>query len=184
MRVNPGFDSISDISTSVISAQAAHFPTYTLHAMACNSLFCDVDVGDWRLPDNDFLASFSLPSSRPETLTNANPIPGEDRLKFFEDTHTYTYDGVVVPRSVTGLLHQFASEFDPHSALAVLRSGSAWVEKRAALEAQGLGIEDDDILQRWNDHGRAQRARGTLMHYHCDGGAIKWFTASAIVCHC
>ena len=108
----------------------------------------DGQVCDWRLSDTDFLASFSLPKTRPRQLADFHPCPDEDRLIFFEDTHTYTYDGVVVPRSVTGMLHHFANEFDPHSALATMRGGAACEEKRAALEAEELNVADEQFMHR------------------------------------
>ena len=63
--------------------------------------------GDWRLPDDAFLATFHLPGSdRMEVLAAKNPMKREGRIQFDESAHTYTVDGLTVPRSVTGLLHK------------------------------------------------------------------------------
>ena len=166
-------------------SSAAHFVRpHMAHVMLRAKTPSDGQVCDWRLSDTDFLASFSLPKMRPRQLADSHPSPDEDRLIFFDDTHTYTYDGVVVPRSVTGMLHQFANEFDPHSALAAMRGGAAWEGKRAALEAEGLSVEDEQFMHRWKQNGQVQRARGTLMHYHCDRGATdsrtKWKISSTL----
>jgi hypothetical protein len=65
-------------------------------------------VGDWRLPDEEFLASFKLPGSEERCTERQakNPIgPREGRIVFFEAEHVYQIDGVRAPRSVTGLIH-------------------------------------------------------------------------------
>ena len=71
------------------------------------------DVGDWRLADEPFLASFRLPTAtdKRETLAIRNPFPPEDRILFNETEHVYTVDGVQVPRSVTRLVHKFCGKF-------------------------------------------------------------------------
>ena len=67
-----------------------------------------------------------------------NIFPREGRVRFDEKTHTYTVDGVVAPRSVTSLLHAYAEPFDAARAAASMRSGFAWEDRRAELEALGL----------------------------------------------
>ena len=62
----------------------------------------------WRLPDKDFLEAFCLPA-HPDMLAKRNPIARETRITFDESSHVYTFDGNVVPRSVTGLLKSFTS---------------------------------------------------------------------------
>ena len=126
------------------------------------------EVGDWRLSDLDFLASFRLPQRRPDRLAALNPFAQDSRIHFDEPSHTYTFDGQRVGRSVTGLLHQFANDFDPRAALAAMKRSPEWETKKAALEEQGLGTSDHDLLERWSLNGRAQRSRGTLMHFHCE----------------
>ena len=126
------------------------------------------EVGDWRLSDLDFLASFRLPQRRPDRLATLNPFAQDSRIHFDEPSHTYTFEGQVVGRSVTGLLHHFATDFDPVAALAAMKRGAEWEEKRAQLEEQGLGTTDDDFLERWSFNGKVQRSRRTLMHFHCE----------------
>ena len=128
------------------------------------------EVGDWRLPDDEFLASFRLPSRDDGgPLAVLNPLARDKRISFDELSHTYTIDGrVLVPRSVTGLLHEFTSEFNPERALRMMKQGREWEYKKYELEAQGLSSEDDDILRRWALNGKVASARGTLLHYHCE----------------
>ena len=70
-------------------------------------------VGDWRLSDAEFLISFRLPTARDkvETLRDRNPLARDSQITFDEDSHTYTWDGVLVPLSVTGLIHQYSNDF-------------------------------------------------------------------------
>ena len=127
------------------------------------------EMGDWRLPDEQFLASFTLTTSRGKgRLASLHPLPLEDRIHFCEASHTYTYDGELVPRSVTGLLHQFASDFNPQAALVAMKASHCWEDKRAELEERGLGVSDAEILARWNLSGRVASARGTLLHKHAE----------------
>ena len=127
------------------------------------------EVGDWRLADSDFLATFALPQRRPDKLALLHPFTQDARIHFDEPSHTYTFDGQVVGRSVTGLLHEFSNDFDPAAALAAMKRSPDWETKRALLEEEGLGTSDDDFLRRWAHNGAVQRSRGTLMHFHCDG---------------
>ena len=91
------------------------------------------DVGDWRLPDGEFLASFRLPTQaeRSDTLALLHPLPREDRIVFEEVSHTYTIDrSTKVPRSVTGLLHSFGEEFGARGAAEAMQRSPNWEVKR------------------------------------------------------
>ena len=123
------------------------------------------DVGDWRLADDAFLATFRLPQSslRHDVLAQQHPMPREDLITFDEAEHVYTFRGVRVPRSVTGLLHEYSHEFNPRAALASMRA-----EKRLELAERGVGTSDEDILDFWRFNGEVQRARGQLLHYHAE----------------
>ena len=109
----------------------------------------------WQLPDDQFVRSFpTLP--RIAVLKSQNPFPREDRVVFVEDGHSYFVDGMRVPRSVTGLVHSFASHFDPVRAARCMKHGRNWEEKRAEMEDLGLGTSDEEIISRWRRHGEAQ----------------------------
>ena len=115
--------------------------------------------------DEEFLAVFRLPHKGAGALDEQ-----EDRIMLCEETHKYTFDGKLVPRSVTGFLHEYASSFDPALALQSMRAGRDWAMKKASLESQGLGTEDADFLQRWSKNGETTRARGHLLHYQARVG--------------
>ena len=129
-------------------------------------------VGDWRLGDEDFMASFRLPTQaeKRETLMEQHPFPREKRIVFDEAPHTYTVDDThVVPRSVTGVLHQFVNAFDADVALAEMRARNTWVWKQESyLTEQGEVMSDDQIKEKWAHNGLVQRSHGTLLHYHVE----------------
>ncbi len=128
-------------------------------------------VGDWRLGDDDFLATCRLPSSadKRETLQKKNPVVREDRMTFDEASHTYTFDGRVVPRSVTTIVHQFSDEFDPESAITAMRASDNWEWKQFKFLKEDDSVMDDtEITALWRKNGQVARSRGTLMHWQIE----------------
>ena len=95
----------------------------------------------WRLPDKDFLEAFRLPA-HPDVLATRNPVARESRITFDENSHVYTFDGNVVPRSVTGLLKSFTSPFDPAEAIAAMKRGQDW-ERKDQFMINGVMMSDD-----------------------------------------
>ena len=81
-------------------------------------------VGDWRLSNEEFTASFHLPHAcdRVEALKKANPFPSDEQMHFDEEPHTYTVNGDVVPLTVTGLIHRYAHAFNPLAAVQSMRA--------------------------------------------------------------
>ncbi len=127
-------------------------------------------VGDWRLSDEAFLAAFRLPAAadKREALKETNPISREDRISFDEVSHTYTVDGIEVPTSVTKLLHEFCHDFDPHAAIAQMRAGDWETKQQNYLKPDGVVMREEEIVAAWARNGEVQRARGQLLHYHCE----------------
>ena len=128
-------------------------------------------VGDWRLADEAFLASFHLPglAEKHETLKRLNPLPRDSRISFNEERHEYLIDGVKAPRSTTGLVHTYGWDFNPRLAVRAMKNGSKWQEKREAfLTEAGQEMEDDEIVELWKRRGNIASARGTLLHWHCE----------------
>ena len=77
-------------------------------AFGCAMAIAISCIADWRLPDDEFLASFRLPgpAERCTELQAKNPLGArEGRILLFEAGHFYEIDGVRAPRSVTGLVH-------------------------------------------------------------------------------
>ena len=127
-------------------------------------------VGDWRQPDVEFLASFRLPTARCDTLKDRHPFPREGRIVFDEVSHTYTVDGrYVVPRSVTGLVHKYTSDFNAPLIIAQMMARDSWaVKQREYLRADGQVMTAEEIRETWEWNGQVQRSRGTLLHFQIE----------------
>ena len=119
----------------------------------------------------DFLASFHLPgvADKHDRLKDENPLPRDRRIVFHEEKHEYFCDNVKAPRSVTGLVHTYGWEFDPHAAVQAMKNGARWPEKRASfMTDSGTEMSDGEIVQMWKRSGQIASARGTLLHWHCE----------------
>ena len=129
-------------------------------------------LADWRLDDEEFLATFVLPgpNERCVALSADNPMARENRIVFYEASHTYTVDGIKAPRSVTGLVHEYqASNFDPAVAIEAMRNGKNWqARKDEFVNADGVCMIDAEICELWRHRGEVASARGTLLHFHAE----------------
>ena len=121
----------------------------------------------WQLSDDEFLAAWQ-PLPRVTELQDKHPCPRESRILFREHDHKYFVDGTLVPRSVTGLLHEYSTPFDSARALASMKRGRDWDAKRSGMEEQGLGTSDADILEMWRRNADLQSKRGQLLHHHAE----------------
>jgi len=131
------------------------------------------DVGDWRLCDADFVETFRLHSQaqgdRHDALEERNPLSRDRRISFDEEQHIYTVDGVTVQTSVTGFVHAYALEFDPHEAIQMMKAGRNWENKQLDfIKDDGALMTDDEIAAKWARNGDVQRKRGTLLHFHAE----------------
>ena len=125
-------------------------------------------VLDWRLSDDDFVQQFRLPKKGLGALAAENPFPREDRVQFDEETHTYTIDGTMAPRSITGMLSLYENQFDPERALCAMQHGLFWESICEDFKRQGLGVTSQDFFNRWAMAGEVGRMRGHLLHFHCE----------------
>lgn len=129
-------------------------------------------LGDWQLSDADFLASCHLPGAahKHDRLKDLHPLPRDGRILFDEERHEYCIDGrVKAPRSVTGLVHSYASDFDPSATVRTMKSSARWPEKREAfLTDAGEEMAYPEIVELWERCGRIASARGTLLHWHAE----------------
>ena len=161
--------SLRDVSR-VLFRDTRH--THTALAMAQVRLIRNGDVGDHRLGDAAFLASFHLPTfgDRVDTLRNQHPSPRESRIQFNEERHGYTIDRTTkAPRSVTGLVHSYASHFNPYQAVECMRAGRNLSDRQHELTTEdGRVMTDEEIVEVWSDRGKVASARGTLLHYHAE----------------
>ena len=129
-------------------------------------------LADWRLCDDEFMAAFALsgPVARLDVLHRMFPLPRESRILFFPDTHTYMMDGVIVPRSVTGLVHEYqTSLFDAHSAINFMKQGRNLHLKRLDfINDCGQEMSNPEICALWQSRANVASARGVLLHYHAE----------------
>jgi hypothetical protein len=129
-------------------------------------------VGDWRLSDTDFIASFRLPGAAEKVnlLEARNPLLRDSRIVFEEEAHRYYIDGRVrAPRSVTQLVHECAQEFNAPVAIAAMRRGRNWSRRRVEfLRPDGEEMTEEEIAAKWAENGRVQSSRGTLMHFQIE----------------
>lgn len=112
------------------------------------------------------LAFLTLP--RVPHLKEKYPFPREDRMAFRDHYHKCFVDGVHFSRSVTSLLHEYATTFDPSRALASMKRGRDGEARREAMEQQGLGASDEEIQERWGRNGELQSKRGQLLNHHAE----------------
>ena len=122
-------------------------------------------IGDWRLPDEDFLKTFKTTGNltQCDLLASRNKIPREGRIHFDCDSHVYHVDGDRVPRSVTGFLHGFCANFDVGAAIAAYRRRE---DTNRGLTSQEMSDKEIEVL--WSHNAEVQRARGRLLHAHAE----------------
>ena len=64
---------------------------------------------------------YVLPAHRIKLLEEMHPHPRDDRIVFYEEPHIYTVDGYPVQASVSGLPHEFESEFHPDEGIRAMK---------------------------------------------------------------
>ena len=94
-----------------------------------------------------------------ETLCHKNYHPRDDRITFYEPTHTYTIDGSskgII--SGTGFLHQFFGHFDAKKTIKKMMTSPKWPQSKY------YGMTADQIEKQWSDSGKDASTKGTAMH--------------------
>ena len=117
-------------------------------------------VGDWRLSDGEFMAAFQLPGEKLRTSKGENPMPGEDRIHFDEASHVYSVEGMEVRTSVTALVHKHSAGFNARGCIEHMQARDSWEKMRCAyLRDDGTEMSVEEIMEKWEANGRAQRSR-------------------------
>ena len=74
-----------------------------------------------------------------------------------------------MPRSVTGFLHAYADQFDGQEAIAAMQTSPHWETRKTKYQTEDGEVKSaEEIMADWEFNGAVQRARGTLLHYHCE----------------
>jgi hypothetical protein len=94
-----------------------------------------------------------------ETLYHTHAHPRDERITFYEPTHTYTIDGSsegII--SGTGFLHQFFGHFNAKEVIEKMMKSPKWPSNKH------YGKTADQIAKEWSDSGKDASTKGTAMH--------------------
>jgi ATP-dependent exoDNAse (exonuclease V) beta subunit len=94
-----------------------------------------------------------------ETLCHKYHHERDDRITFYEPTHTYTIDGSskgII--SGTGFLHQFFGHFDAKKTIEKMMRSAKWPANKY------YGMTAAQIEKQWSDSGKDASTKGTAMH--------------------
>jgi hypothetical protein len=117
-----------------------------------------------------------------DALAKANAHPRDTRITFDEESHTYSVDGKLMPKSVTGLKALVSKKFKPNRvANAIFRSMRA---NPRYTNPDGSRMRPSAIVRQWNDanqlgtdlHGKIERhVNGCPVDVGSDGVNAKEF---------
>jgi len=97
----------------------------------------------------------------PSYLANMNKHPRDDNITFRDEDHSYKiiHDGkLIVPISVTTLIHRYFSEFNADLIIDKMMKGRNWKQSKY------YGKTKDEIKSEWDNNGKEAADLGTLMH--------------------
>jgi len=98
-------------------------------------------------------------------LARRNPFPFDDRIEFFEDTHTYLVDGKKCHLSVTGLLKKCFTPSDFQPDVIVRKNLASWRRKSDSKYHQVAVNNTDEGAATAIKHMWSETARlGTRLH--------------------
>lgn len=94
-----------------------------------------------------------------ETLCYKYKHPRDDRISFYEPTHTYTLDGTSKGLiSGTGFMHSFFGHVDTDEVITKMMASPNWPKKKY------YGMTREQIKKEWDDLKNDASTRGTAMH--------------------
>ncbi len=104
----------------------------------------------------------TLPRRMPEpweTLCYKNKHPRDDRITFYEPTHTYSLDGTSKGLiSGTGFIHSFFGHFNADEIIDNMMKSPKWPQNKY------FGMSREQIKKKWDDNRDDASGRGTAMH--------------------
>ena len=79
-------------------------------------------------PPKDYDEGYVLPAHWDKPLQELHRHPLDDRLRFYEEPHVYTFDGVPTSASVTAIAHEHERPFVASDAIALMKASrtQAW----------------------------------------------------------
>jgi hypothetical protein len=94
-----------------------------------------------------------------ETLCHRYKHPRDDRITFYEPTHTYTLDGSSKGLiSGTGFIHSFFGHVDTDEVITKMMASKKWPASKY------FGMTRDQIKKQWDELKNDASTRGTAMH--------------------
>ena len=95
-------------------------------------------------PPPSFEEGYSLPVHCEKPLQTVNRSPLDEKLRFFEEPHVYTWESVPFSSSVTSLAHQYEQPFYPEEAIQKMKSSrsQSWPRLEYVLDAKPLQEEE------------------------------------------
>ena len=101
------------------------------------------EAGPPPAPPVDYDEGYVLPAHSEKPLQRLHTHPLDARLRFYEEPHIYTFDGVPTTISVTGLAHAYDSPFEPKAAIAAMKGSrrQAWPRLEYVHGARPLRLE-------------------------------------------
>lgn len=113
----------------------------------------NLEAARWRAANNEsappkpefFDHRYVLPAHRVKLLEEMHPHSRDARIAFFEEPHIYTVDGYPVQASVSGLPHEFESEFNPEEAIRAMKTSrrERWPKLAYVRNARRVGCADE-----------------------------------------
>jgi hypothetical protein len=110
------------------------------------------------------------PDYNPVVLEMVHPHQKDGMIDFIESSHTYTvnldrtYSDEII--SVSTLVHQFFTEFNPDKILSKMTYSKQYGKYK--------GMSDSEIKQLWHENGQAASSAGTAFHFICECYCNGW----------
>ena len=111
-------------------------------------------------------------------LEISNPHVNDELLTFNPDKHLYYYNNRAIEISVTKLVENYFSEFDPEVVVDKMMSGNKW-PRVEYMNPDGTPLTREQILSKWKTQGEYARNYGSWVHRN-----IEFFYNSLVLyCH-
>lgn len=128
-------------------------------------------------PPVDYEDGFVLPAHTDKPLKELHPHPLDARLRFYEEPHVYTFDGVPTSASVTALAHEYEKPFCAADAVAGMKTARSQAWPRAEYVEDLRPMDDAYVAARGMLLVRGGKTVSTLPPYALEDGTT---TTSAL----
>ena len=91
----------------------------------------------------------------------------DKKVAFDEPSHTYTFEGKLISRSVTTFIAQFFESFESELIAHRMITGKNW-PRPGYIKECGTPYTKEEILAQWTYIGETASNRGTWMHYNIE----------------